>query len=956
MNTLVPEALATQLEQFSVIDYRTTTSDRAFIHYGTVQSLSDAAELPSLRNWPVEIPGIQNGIPFQLTYTRAPLAVSDDPATTVALEPSAETFSLDLFLDRVSIIVPGLKPAKRVGSADLTPRHLVADENRDRVRICGSGVLRLSPDASGTLTPRLIDRPDPFDPQALTGAVYSLGFDPPHFFIGDSSIGLTVDQLTYDDSDDYTPEAIVARGQAPAWQGIAIQEATVYLPRNCPYVGDLSVGVRDVLLGSPTGLQGEIQIELGNPPIAPVTLEFEQEIVRDNETEIVSLGGASSDPASSGRGFVVKLHPETTHTARVRAKFNISTVETTTIANWELPDGSKLKNVTSTPFFAVEAGQALSVSGVETADDGSEVISPEVTIRFESTEIQQTYAPKINLLLDGITHQSVIYLSGSRDQLEGLEFLADPFDASDINTIDERLVWRFGADAGTGTGSGTAMMVPTRFARMVNGRDRQVHRIENLPTEPGRYQLVLTDKRDRQRRVLIEMLPAGNLLIGGESGAADKSGPISLTGQVIESVYKLQHFHTTGQLALATGADVNGPPNALNVAPDTIKEYALNRGTPSNPDEEVTPPTETEQREQQTVREVRILMDTGKTVPQGWVPDGPRPAATQGYSNKALFDWAKSFPADTQFYVIGRCDDLWRGLNTPSNPRADVTSPKAASKNKALATKRAEAIRAILTTEIPASRIVIRGEQGPEFPAVTLPGRANEQAWLIREEHPEFTTWDRDPAYQSNTRQNYRRVEIHAIGSAIPATGDSSTAIRPKDPTETPPSRRRIMIPGEDLTVTPAFITKAPALPYRVRLTVKWDSPTVIEPADAIPTQAEVLIQWPNDPVPIPGGNGENLPPVTGEGTQREVLTFLGSWSYDARSGLTVFSLGISSAGDPNGLFDPIQSNMLALALGFGPALMAALPDTDVAGDAAKLAGLVVASAVLGDQVVQDGN
>src|SRR5207244_7115721 len=101
---------------------------------------------------------------------------------------------------------------------------------------------------------------------------------PPGFLFGDSSIGMTVDRLTYDDSPDFTPPEIVARGQPASWRGIAIHEATLYLPPDAPVVGDVSIGVRDVLLGSPFGMQGTVQIELGQSPVDPAVVEFFQTI------------------------------------------------------------------------------------------------------------------------------------------------------------------------------------------------------------------------------------------------------------------------------------------------------------------------------------------------------------------------------------------------------------------------------------------------------------------------------------------------------------------------------------------------------------------------------------------------------------------------------------------------------------------------------------------------------
>ncbi|RKG92817.1 hypothetical protein, partial [Corallococcus terminator] len=56
---------------------------------------------------------------------------------------------------------------------------------------------------------------------------------------------------------------MLARGQSASWQGIAIEEATFYFPGNTPVLGRASLGIKDLLLGSPFGLQLEVNAELG---------------------------------------------------------------------------------------------------------------------------------------------------------------------------------------------------------------------------------------------------------------------------------------------------------------------------------------------------------------------------------------------------------------------------------------------------------------------------------------------------------------------------------------------------------------------------------------------------------------------------------------------------------------------------------------------------------------------
>ena len=137
--------------------------------------------------------------------------------------------------------------------------------------------MRIDLSGTGDLV-RFVDWPDPFDPAAPSGAVHRLTFDPVSFFIGGSEIGMIVDRLVFDASTQVTPPEIIARGQTPGWQGIAIAEATL-LPatERAARRQDQRSRVRDVLLGSPAGLQGEVQVELGRTPINGAAVQFLQD-------------------------------------------------------------------------------------------------------------------------------------------------------------------------------------------------------------------------------------------------------------------------------------------------------------------------------------------------------------------------------------------------------------------------------------------------------------------------------------------------------------------------------------------------------------------------------------------------------------------------------------------------------------------------------------------------------
>jgi len=201
---LIPHDVAERLGAMAVLEYQASTTGQAHIYHGMLAPVADVAGLPGLRNWPVDIPGLNSGIPFQLMVKRV------QPGAGQNLEPAPTDWRLDLILDRVAITIPGLRPAVRVEGSGVTATHLIADPQHQNVRIVGGGVFRIASTA-GNLAVLFIDRIDPFDPDGQNGPVFRLTFDPPHFFLGGSDIGLTVDRLTYDDSPTFTPPEIVAR-------------------------------------------------------------------------------------------------------------------------------------------------------------------------------------------------------------------------------------------------------------------------------------------------------------------------------------------------------------------------------------------------------------------------------------------------------------------------------------------------------------------------------------------------------------------------------------------------------------------------------------------------------------------------------------------------------------------------------------------------------------------------
>lgn len=912
--SLLPDDLASQLEKFAVVDIRSTTSPAAIFHYGTVQSVADVG-LPALRNWPAEIPGLNTGIPFQLSLLRTP------PGAGQNLEPGPAGFRLDLFLQRVSIIVPGLRPATRVPASGVTPSHLVADRSRSRVRIVGSGILRLASNpAGGAPIVRFIDLPDPFDPNAPTGPVLSLNFDPPHFYFGDSTIGMTVERLTYDDSETFTPAEIVARGQPASWRGIAIQEATLYLPRNAPVVGDLSIGVRDVLLGSPFGMQGEVRIEFGRSPVDPLLVAFHQQT---NGAETLL-----SPPSGTGRSRIVTFAAGTTPPARLRASLPSGAT-----AAWILPDGSRSTGQ-ATGYFLAREGDVLRYIPAEVVD-GAVTALPEITFTFRKADAPPQHAPTIGLSLNGSSYANVTHVSGAADRLAGLTFTADP--ASDD------LTWTLGSGSAAVTGRGASFS-------------------PRIPDTVGRHMLVLRDAEKRERRLEIEVLRTGGLLIGHQGGVADADGAVPLRS--VEATYDLAVFHKEGRRQPATEEATLLDPSTVDIPEGALAEVVVERGTAEDPDADPDPVPESTH-----VRHVQILMQFDSNEVVGW-GDARPPDIGEGSLASQLRRWAAQF-AGADFVVIGRCDDI--GTQNYNRGLAD----RRARKGKDLLVSSAFGT----ANAIPKDRVSARGEQttwalsdpgGAAREAGIVPPLTHEESeaavsdpgpdgWLlkrllgmqefVREQGIQPDTWPEEhaPSHEESERirRRFRRVDIYAVGG----TPASDAPTEPQDEALTRPDLRRALVPGQDATTLPVAKPRDPDLPYRVQLIVRWDSPTVVELADAIPTLAELTLVWQAEPVPLPEATGTVTPVRDPDASTPETFTFVGRWSYDARSGQTLFTLSLDSAGDPDGLFTVIDTdgsgagNVLATALALGPALMAGIGATGIDGAAVRIGALLAASA-----------
>lgn len=202
-------------------------------------------------------------------------------AVTNNLEPGAGAWEFDLMLGEFELELNGLTAADYIAESGTTPRHLSPKPGNPPAAIVGAAALRVErtgPDQP--VVTRFMDATgggDPFVPDAATGAVTSVTLAPPHVLIGTSQFGLTVKNVIFDYSTEFSPAFVLARGQSAEWVGLAIEEAAIYCPSNAIGKGGFSLSVRNLLIGDPAGLQAEVEVQFGASPLNPATFVFSQD-------------------------------------------------------------------------------------------------------------------------------------------------------------------------------------------------------------------------------------------------------------------------------------------------------------------------------------------------------------------------------------------------------------------------------------------------------------------------------------------------------------------------------------------------------------------------------------------------------------------------------------------------------------------------------------------------------
>lgn len=898
----LPQSVEDFLNRFAVTEHATRHAPGSVFHHGVLQPLDDVfEEIPTgfdIGIGELRLPLVQTGIPFQLAFARG--------AVTGNLEPLASAWRLDLSIDAFNLILEGLEPAIFVPDTSTVPRHLLRDPKRDKVRITGTGVLRIANPGTGVVV-GLVDQPDPLDPAAASGAVTSIVCSPPHFFIGGSEFGLSVGRLQFDFSESYSPPDAITRGQGPGWVGVAIKEATLYAPRNLPGLGDFSGGVRNVLIGSPAGLQGELEVQFGRTPLDPASFAFKQ---------VTPTGTLSLVATPAGNAYTVPI--EGSQDADVVMRVALAAAappddgslppidfEDWTV-RWVWPDGSEDEGDASSG--SVRHGQVLRATPIEIVTvDGvdTEFPHPEITIRF----IAAGEGPAIQATIGTQRFSNTVHLGGTAAAL------------------------------GTVTLAGISTAPSGDFEWQIEGRpERQIGLtfaldVGDLVGEQTVLLRELVAPDDiRTTRLRLTILAEGDLLVGCEAGVfAASNDDAALALAAVEDTFDLSDFHASGDLNAKLEEASLDPADPTRV---TVPTDGLAR---------VTLPGDTVVIEYD--RHVQILMDFDTDNELRWGTLSPAGAPGSGaFSQSDLLAWAARYPG-AKFVVVGRCDDIGD-----------------AGYNAALAADRADRAKALLTERQPgqtgevvaAASVFIRGEQS-DFDAANNEGDDLEEdaelaldpaeksdivatgapadGWLIRS-FEDTTGWpaNRDATHPAElVRETYRRVDIYAVGGT-----PGLEAARKTDTPTVGAALRRSFVPAPGRA--PAAVTgRTPRIDYRVKLRVAWDSPTVAKLKDAIPTLAEAEFSWTPGRDPLPDVDG--VPVVV----NKEVLTVFATWSHDTRTGYTKASLGVRSDGDPNGLIFSDNPTLTA-ALAFGPALLSGVSDDDLVGSAARFAALFAAA------------
>lgn len=1013
----VPDGILEQIAVLNIVDHRSTSSPGFYLHEGTLQSIADQFDL-NTANWAVSIPGVSSGLPFRVAITRAaPFPAT--PAPDFYQENIPVLWTIDIEVNPIVVAVPGLNAATLIDAGGVktpTLQAVTGNAAQRRVTLQASCVLRISGGGAAGTQVQLMDAPDPLDPNLPSGATVRANMQPNTAVFGNSQFGMKLDTLVLDLSRQFTPADIEARGHDEVWTGMSLKELTFFLPINTPLVDNLTVGVRDLIIGSPFGMQGEVAADFSKdfPDFLNSFLTIEQ------------FDGKGKTPITLPNGAPIQNNPPlfeypvatdaNAKLQRVRAVFDIGAalpgVADTKIIGvwWEIPGGTE-GNSADTPWFdaptdavlryrlrivdATLIGQPAAQPSLQSAVPAGQTELQEVTASFpRKLGSLSGDAPVVDARIGPDFYYNSVHLRGPRHLLATVNF----------ETRDQGIAvrWRIGG--------GSAPVIV---------RSATTFSLSALPAGNGPFELIVTDNNGDPadtrgiRRIRIDVVSAGPLAIGSqELKNAGSPGVVKLVGtaagtylqpSAVNDTFLAREYHTAGaRLTAPVPATLNGPRVNTAIGTDAEVEVAIPNGA-----NQPAPPVQP--KPAYVSRAVQVLFDYGQATPVSLkdeeevvtrAPTGQTLAKHQPIAYPLAINFAgrggwpginleqqlaawmaqlnlQAPGADRYFYVVGRTDDLWYGVNEADNH----------AENAKLAAQRMHSVVAALEKLVTApgkikSRIESDSANGwptlqqgaparmIEVGRLALPDGAppNEPPYMQKGFNgaPVWRRqWERDATDNVQTGQHavakadldragYRCAEIFAIDV------NQAPQVPPPPSLGGKASLIRMLVPGQDGPLTKKVVAtpKGANSDFRIRVKVRWDSAFATGAADYIPTLAEALIRWkPNDTqLPALGTNPQIPAPqvASTKPTGADYWEVLLNWAYDASTGQTEASGALSV---PHGKLQLI-SDVWASGFAFAPALAAKVDESNVtrseAGDFVGGMVCIAAAAAIGLFINQD--
>ncbi len=886
INQALPAQISDFFNRFVAIELESRISDGAVIQTGRLQSLDVVLAGQDVDDFDLGFAKLRmSGITtgIPFQFAKSRAAIADD------LEPGADAWQFDLFLTDFTLIFDGLVGARPVKESGTTPRHLEPLPNRPPVAFTGSAAFRIeksAPDAQVvTRFINVIEGSDPFLPDALSGGVGQITCSPPHFVCDKSGFGFTIRDLMFDGSTRSSPPFVIERGQSAQWVGFALREATVYSPAAALGTGGISATLRDFLIGDPLGLQGELEVQFGRSPLAASTFVFTQDGANIN-TGFDFNNGTLEISALAGERVAITASL-TVPAPPASDPDGITDYE----AEFDFPHQAAITGDSATGQIA--HNEQIKITPIEVIGTGPtarRLRKPHFTVRM----VASGKAPDLSVDINGTGLDNVVDLTGPLAAMDGLVLTASPDPASTSATFK----WACPALGIDHEGTSLTLALPATA--------RGIHHIEITEKDA-------TNKGPTRLRLRLREADQGALLIGCEDGVFAASDPTTaLPPAALLGTYDLSDFHGSGALSAANDAgELTG--GTLTLPAGTIAEVAIDEGGAA--------------AVQINDRHVQVLFEFDDSVAQHWGPAQPFGDAGSNI-HQALLTWAANYP-DAQFQVFGRCDDVGSD-----------------SYNVGLATRRADAVVALLTTAsgstpAVANAITAYGEQSigallPGAADLIDPVEAETSGRLINTTHVS-DGWPTDSggnglrsnppdSSRESIRRIYRRADIYAVGGTAQGTSVRTTE------SAIDPTRRRVLVPATGRDTAPSDNDNAKS-DYRVKLVLGWDRARFTGWSDLVPNLAELEYAW------TPDSDGISL--------TAEVLTVYGKWIFDDLTGFTEFTVGLKSEGG-DGLARTEQANLVA-AFSLGPMLASGVDfDNDAIGSTARLAALAAVTGFAG--------